>query len=103
MLIGIGPRALVANQKHCYHCADDELRAETAALAEGLLDDLAQRSGRTVLDIKTVPAGARILFDGKEVGFSDARFSIAPGKHQVTLEKAGHLTKTIDVDVGEGT
>jgi hypothetical protein len=102
-VIGLDPRTLVADMKHCEHCADDELRTVMAALADNLISDLAQRSGRTVLDVKTDPAGARIRFDGKDIGYSNARFSIPPGNHQVTLEKPGYLTKTIEVAVPEGT
>ncbi|MGN6108702.1 MAG: PEGA domain-containing protein [Kofleriaceae bacterium] len=102
-LIGTEPRMLVSNKKHCDHCADDELRAESSSLATGMINDLAQRSGRTVLDVKTTPSGARILLDGKEIGYSDARFSIPPGPHQITLEKPGHLTKTIDTMIDEGS
>lgn len=102
-LIGTEPKTLVSNKKHCNHCADDELRAQSAALAVSMINDLAQRSGRTVLDVKTKPSGARILLDGKEIGFSDARFSIPPGSHQITLEKPGHLTKTIDAAIAEGS
>lgn len=102
-LIGTEPKTLVSNKKHCDHCADDELRAASAALATGMINDLAQRSGRTVLDVKTTPSGARILLDGKEIGYSDARFSIPPGPRQITLEKPGYLTKTIAVTIDEGS
>ena len=102
-LIGTEPRHLVANKKHCDHCADDALRAQAAELAVGMLNDLAQRSGRTVLDVKTRPTGARILLDRKEIGFSDARFSIWPGTHLITLEKPGYLTRMIDARIEEGS
>lgn len=102
-LIGIDPRTLVSDQQHCDHCADDQLRAETAALAQAMIAELAQRSGRTVLDVKTSPPGARIWLDSKEIGFSDARYSISPGTYQVRLELAGHLTKTIEIHVDEGS
>jgi len=102
-LIGTNPQGLVSEKKHCDHCADDQLKLQSSSLAAGMLQELATRSGRTVLDVKSDPPGARITLDGKMVGLTNARFNIYPGEHQITLEKSGYGSRTRKVTIQDGS
>lgn len=61
------------------------------ALAGGLLA-LAQAAGDppTELYVRTVPAGAKVFIDGKEVGVSDDLFEVKPGTRKVKVELSGY-------------
>src|SRR6185295_10296638 len=50
-LIVTAPQALVVRQRFCEHCADDRLTEASIELARQLLQDLAVRSGRTILEV----------------------------------------------------
>jgi PEGA domain len=93
-LIGTAPEALVVRQRFCEHCADDRLIEATTALARQLLQDLAVRSGRTVLDIASTPPGAWITLDGRPIGATNATFNTFPGPHVVIVGKAGYRSET---------
>jgi hypothetical protein len=51
----------------------------------------------TRLYVRTIPAGARVVLDGKELGLSDNLFIVLPGGHTVTIELEGHLPEKRDV------
>jgi hypothetical protein len=53
----------------------------------------------TRLYVKTVPAGARILLDGKEIGRSDDLFVIGPGTHTVRVELDGYVAQERQVQL----
>ena len=44
----------------------------------------------TLLYVKTVPPGAKVLLDGREIGTSDDIFHVAPGVGVVHVELNGH-------------
>jgi PEGA domain-containing protein len=93
-LIGTAPQALVVRQRFCEHCADDRLSEVTTALARQLLQDLAVRSGRTILDVESTPPGAWITLDGRPIGATNATFNTFPGAHVVIVGKAGYRSET---------
>jgi hypothetical protein len=101
-LIVTSPHALVVQQRFCERCSDDKLAQASAELAQQLVQELAVRIGRTVLEIRSTPSGARITLDGVAVGATDTTFNTYPGAHIVILEKPGYLSQTIRVDVQEG-
>ena len=49
------------------------------------------------LSISTVPPGALVKVDGKEAGKAPVELSLAPGKHSLVLEIAGHEPHRQDV------
>jgi PEGA domain-containing protein len=101
-LLVASPPALVVRQRFCEHCADDRLAAASAELARQLLQDLAVRNGRTILEVASAPPGARITLDGKPIGATNATFNTYPGAHVVVVEKAGYRPETRTVVAGEG-
>jgi hypothetical protein len=56
----------------------------------------------TQLYVKTAPAGATIMLDGKTIGRSDKIFNVAAGKHQLTLQLEGYVSDERSIDVREG-
>jgi hypothetical protein len=98
----VQPRGLAVRQRFCEHCADDRLTGASSELARQLLQDVAVRSGRTVLDVASTPAGARITLDGQPIGATDAAFNTFPGPHTVVLEKSGYVPERRSVVAEEG-
>jgi hypothetical protein len=96
------PRALVVHQRFCEHCTDDKLTQASSDLAQQLVQELAVRVGRTVLEVKSMPAGAQVTLDGEAVGATNMTFNTYPGSHVVIIEKAGYLTQTIPIQAEEG-
>jgi len=101
-LIVTAPQALVVRQRFCEHCADDRLTSASIDLARQLLQDLAVRRGRTVLDVASTPPGARITLDGLPIGATDATFNTFPGAHVVVIDKPGYRAATRSVIAEEG-
>ena len=44
----------------------------------------------TLLYVRTVPPGAKVLLDGNELGRSDDLFSVGPGVGTIVVELNGH-------------
>ena len=101
-LIVQAPQGLAVRQRFCEHCADDRLTGASTELARQLLQDLAVRSGRTVLDVASTPPGARIALDGQPIGATNATFNTFPGPHVVIVEKAGYRPERRAVIAEEG-
>ena len=49
------------------------------------------------VEVRTEPAGAEVFIDGRRVGTSPCKFSLAVGKHKVTVRKKGYKEKTVEV------
>jgi len=101
-LIVTDPQALVVRQRFCVHCADDRLTEAATELVRQLRQELAVRTGRTILDVTSAPTGARITLDGHPIGATDATFNTFPGSHVVIVEKLGYLAETRTVIAEEG-
>ena len=101
-LIVTRPRALVVHQRFCEHCTDDKLTQASTELTQQLVQELAVRMGRTVLEVKSTPTGARITLDGEPVGATNTTFNTYPGSHVVIIEKPGYFTQTIPIQAEEG-
>lgn len=86
--------AAVALQRFCVRCTDDVLAKTTTELARSVLQEIAVRSGRTVVTINSTPRGARIVFDGQPMGATDRSFNTFPGVHTVALELDGYRQET---------
>jgi hypothetical protein len=95
-------QALVVRQRFCEHCADDRLTEASIDLARQLLQDLAVRNGRTILEVASTPPGARITLDGEPLGATNATFNTFPGAHVVVVEKLGYHRATRSVIAEEG-
>ncbi len=86
--------AAVVLQRFCIRCTDDVLATTTSELTRSVLQEIAVRSGRTVVSITTTPRGARILFDGQSQGATDRSFNTFPGVHTVVVELDGYRQET---------
>jgi len=56
----------------------------------------------TRLYVRTIPAGAKIVLDGEELGTSDGLFLVPPGVKKITLEMDGYDPKGETVEVRDG-
>lgn len=86
--------AAVVLQRFCIRCTDDVLTTTTSELTRSVLQEIAVRSGRTVVSITSTPRGARILFDGQSQGATDRSFNTFPGVHTVVVELDGYRQET---------
>jgi len=101
-LIATNPAALVVHQRICERCTDDKLAEASSELAVQLLNELAARAGRTLIEVKSVPPGAIVTVDRVPSGATDDVFATFPGTHTVRIEKAGFATETLQVETVEG-
>ncbi len=101
-LIVTRPHALVINSRFCEHCTDDKLTQTSSELTQQLVQELAVRIGRTVLEVKSTPTGARVTLDGAPIGATDQTFNTYPGSHIVIIEKPGYFTQNVSVQAEEG-
>jgi hypothetical protein len=53
----------------------------------------------TLLYVRTVPSGAKVLLDGKELGKSDDAFSVDPGVGRIVVELDGYKSDSKDVTI----
>ena len=82
----------------------------TTLLSLALLSVLAppvevSENPETLLFVRTKPAGAKVLLDGKPLGTSDDLFRVEPGVRRIVIELEGHApqAKELTVRVGEVT
>jgi hypothetical protein len=55
-----------------------------------------------VLQVRSVPTGARITLDGEPIGATDTTFNTYPGAHVVILEKPVYHSETVSINAEEG-
>ncbi|MBA3540131.1 MAG: PEGA domain-containing protein [Deltaproteobacteria bacterium] len=94
--------SVAGDRRYCDHCTDDALAKTAGTLTTEILQELAVRAGRTVIAIKTTPAGAKIVLDGRAIGASDGAFNTFPGSHIVVLELAGFHSETRTIETFDG-
>ena len=90
--------AAIGSRRFCVRCTDDVLTKLTGELTRSLLQQIAARSGRTVVAINSTPRGARITFDGASMGATDRSFNTYPGTHTVVLELEGYQRELRSID-----
>lgn len=83
-------------------CSEEKLTQAASEVTRQLLEELAVRTGRTILEVKSTPSGARILLDGVSIGATNGTFNTYPGSHTVIFEKPGYLTQNLSVKAEEG-
>ncbi len=94
--------APIGDRRSCERCTDELLGKLAGELTRDVLREVATRSGRTMVSIKSVPRGARITFDQKAAGAADRSFHTYPGTHTVTLDLDGYQTVDRSVEAIEG-
>ena len=100
--IAASERIVAVGERFCEPGEEGQLGEAAAELANRLLRELAVRSGRTTVAVKSKPTGAQIILDGERIGATDASFRTYPGVHSVILEKPGFLVEARQLTVEEG-
>lgn len=95
-------QTVIVRQRFCEQCADDRLVEASTELVQQILRDVAVRSGRTIVSIRSNPVGAKITLDGTPMGATDAAYGTYPGKHTVVVELDDYATETRELVVEEG-
>lgn len=101
-MIVTDPPEFAFGQRFCEHCADDRLIKAGAELTHALIDDLATRTGSTVIHFASEPSGADIILDGTKLGATEATYSTSPGKHTAMIQKAGYISQVREFTVDRG-
>ncbi len=72
--------------------------------AEDAVERLGKALARTGLTFDVQPDGVEISLDGEKIGTSpmDGTYNVAPGEHEIRLDKAGLLPREIKVEVQPG-
>jgi hypothetical protein len=101
-MITTNPPAFAVRERYCERCADDKLAEAGEDVIQQLTRELAKRSGRTVVVIKSVPSSGTLIFDGEQLGGTDATFATFPGKHTAMVQKPGFISEIREFTVDEG-
>lgn len=101
-MIMTDPPSFAVRERYCERCADDKLSEAGEEVIQQLTRELAKRSGRTVVIIKSIPSPATLILDGEHLGGTDARFATFPGKHTAMVEKPGYISEFREFTVEEG-
>jgi len=90
----------VSARRFCERCSDDTL----GTTADELMASLAQAAPHTVGRVKVTsdPAGATCSIDGTPVGPTPLDREVAPGPHEITIQRDNHRTATRSVTVAAG-
>jgi len=85
--------------------APDATASTVPAAAQPVADDVAPGAGSGELRVESAPDGARVVLNGKEVGFTPLTIKNVPaGRHALVLEgDAGTLKRTVRVQANERT
>jgi len=99
---GTGTR-LAIEQRHCERCGGEQLKASARELVAVLIRQARARAKPTLLALRSVPEGARIILDGRVRGETDMDLWVYPGRHVVRLERDGfeRATRELTIDDGE--
>jgi hypothetical protein len=88
--------------RYCEVCNEDALKRAVADLSKQLLQEAAERTGRTKLAIQSKPDKAWILLDGKTVGATNTARVTYPGKHTIMLRHVGYKTAVREIVAIDG-
>lgn len=101
-MITTNPPAFAVGERYCERCADDKIAEAGDYVIQQLTRELAKRSGRTVVIIKSTPSSGTLIFDGEQLGGTDANFATFPGKHTAMVQKPGYISEFREFTVDEG-
>lgn len=86
--------------KPCPGCAGTETEAALSAAIAQVFTGMSRARG--LLEVTSVPPGARVLLDGRQVGVTPHRRTAWAGKGHLTLMRDGFLPHQQDLDIPEG-
>ncbi len=88
--------------RYCEVGSEEALKRAVADLGKQLLQEAAERTGRTRLAIRSRPDKAWILLDGKTVGATNTTRATYPGTHTIMLRQVGYKTAVREVVAADG-
>lgn len=86
--------------RSCPGCASAEAEAALSAAIAQVFTGM--RRARGLLEVTSVPPGARVLLDGRQVGITPHRRTAWAGKGHLTLMRDGFVPHQQDLDIPEG-
>jgi hypothetical protein len=103
VIVASSPPAFVVRQRFCEQCSTGQLVQASEELTRQLFSDLDARATATAISVTSEPPGADIRLDGSPAGTTPARLSTTPGKHLVTVTRAGFVyeVRTIGIEPGQ--
>lgn len=90
------------DEQYCEKCNAERVKSTALAVTTKVLGRIYLDSNRSLLNIRSTPAGARIVLDGKVMGASNLALDILPGRHTVNLSLRGYRAVSRSVDVVDG-
>lgn len=90
------------SENSCVRCDNESLALKVDEQTRGLLTRLIDKDTR-VLDLTTVPAGAKVILDGQSIGTSNLVTPITQGRHSLRLELSGYAVHDSSFEVTERT
>lgn len=95
---------VVEVERTCELCGRDELLDATSDVSATALRKLRSHAAITTeVAVDSIPAGARVVLDGKDVGATPLRIDVSPGPHTVELTAPGYDPFSQAVDIDRGT
>jgi len=88
--------------RYCEVGSEEALKRAVADLGKQLLQEAAERTGRTRLAIRSHPDKAWIVLDGKTVGATNTTRATYPGTHTIMLRQVGYKTAVREVVATDG-
>jgi hypothetical protein len=101
-VLSTGTQSESTASRYCEMCTDDALKRAAEELSKQLLQEAAERCGRTKLAIRSRPDKAWLVLDGNVVGSTDATRATYPGRHSIALRHVGYKTAVKDVVAVDG-
>jgi PEGA domain len=97
-----GNQSDVSATRYCEMCNEETFKRSISELSKQLLQDAAERSGRTKLAVHSQPDKAWITLDGQTIGSTNATRATYPGLHTITLRRLGYKAIARDIVAIDG-
>jgi hypothetical protein len=92
--------AVASSERSCEICGiaevSDLLSEQAAAMSRRAEAGVPAR-----LSVQTQPSGARVRIDGELVGITPFEGPMPAGKHEMSIERDGYITRTVELDLVE--
>jgi hypothetical protein len=90
------------DRRFCAPCGEGDLEAVAHELVSVLMREAAGSVSRSVLRVRSRPAGARVLVDGVPVGLTDLDYAVYPGRRRISIDKPGYRIELREVEAPAG-
>lgn len=95
-------QALLQDQRFCNQCTFGDFGELTRTFVGEVIQKLTAGPGTAILELRSVPAGARVTVDHEPVGLSDLEYRVEPGSHTISFDKPGHRIEVRSVTAAAG-